>query len=80
MANTRAEPCSDRFRPWMWKEFAVEMEKIYADAVYAMQSEDAEWWERSAAQGWLRFMEIGAAILAACQLRDDPVLQNNLRI
>ena len=35
-----------------------EIEKIYADAVYAMRSEDAEWWEHSAAQGWLRFMEV----------------------
>ena len=34
------------------------MEKIYADAVYAMQSDDAEWWEKSAAQGWLRFLEV----------------------
>jgi predicted unusual protein kinase regulating ubiquinone biosynthesis (AarF/ABC1/UbiB family) len=35
-----------------------EMEKIYAEAVYAMRSDDAEWWEKSAAQGWLRFMEV----------------------
>jgi predicted unusual protein kinase regulating ubiquinone biosynthesis (AarF/ABC1/UbiB family) len=35
-----------------------EMEKIYADAVYAMHSEDAEWWEKSSAQGWLRFLEV----------------------
>jgi ubiquinone biosynthesis protein len=35
-----------------------EMEKIYSEAVYAMGSEDAEWWEKSAAQGWLRFMEV----------------------
>jgi ubiquinone biosynthesis protein len=35
-----------------------EFENIYADAVYAMKSQDAEWWERSAAQGWLRFMEV----------------------
>jgi ubiquinone biosynthesis protein len=35
-----------------------EMEKIYSDAVYAMQSEDAEWWEKSSAQGWLRFLEV----------------------
>jgi ubiquinone biosynthesis protein len=35
-----------------------EMEKIYADAVYAMESEDAEWWEKSSAQGWLRFLEV----------------------
>jgi ubiquinone biosynthesis protein len=36
----------------------VEMEKIYADAIYAMNSRDAEWWEKSAAQGWLRFLEV----------------------
>ena len=36
----------------------VEMEKIYADAVYAMQSDEAEWWEKSAAQSWLRFLEV----------------------
>ena len=35
-----------------------EFEKIYSDAVYAMRAKDAEWWERSAAQGWLRFMEV----------------------
>jgi ubiquinone biosynthesis protein len=35
-----------------------ELEKIYADAVYAMKSADAEWWEKSAAQGWLRFLEV----------------------
>jgi ubiquinone biosynthesis protein len=36
-----------------------EFEKIYADAVYAMKSKDAEWWEKSAAQSWLRFLEVG---------------------
>jgi ubiquinone biosynthesis protein len=35
-----------------------EMEKIYSDWVYAMNSRDAEWWERSSGQGWLRFMEV----------------------
>ena len=35
-----------------------ELEKIYADAVYAMESADAEWWEKSAAQGWVRFLEV----------------------
>ena len=35
-----------------------EFEKIYADAVYAMKSDDSEWWEKSAAQGWLRFLEV----------------------
>ena len=35
-----------------------EIEKIYADWVYAQKSPHAEWWERSAAQAWLRFMEV----------------------
>ncbi|HEY1360909.1 MAG TPA: AarF/UbiB family protein [Xanthobacteraceae bacterium] len=35
------------------------MEQIYSDAVYAMNSDDAEWWEKSSAQGWLRFLEVG---------------------
>jgi ubiquinone biosynthesis protein len=35
-----------------------QIEKIYADWVYAQNSKDAEWWERSAAQAWLRFMEV----------------------
>jgi ubiquinone biosynthesis protein len=35
-----------------------EIEKIYADWVYAQKSTHAEWWERSAAQAWLRFMEV----------------------
>jgi ubiquinone biosynthesis protein len=36
----------------------LDMERLYAEGVYAMNSHDAEWWERSTAQGWLRFMEI----------------------
>jgi hypothetical protein len=36
----------------------VEMEKIYADTVYAMKSQDAEWWEKTSAQAWLRFLEV----------------------
>ena len=36
----------------------IETDKIYADYVYAMMSRDAEWWEKTAAQGWLRFLEI----------------------
>lgn len=35
-----------------------EIEKIYADWMYAQRSKDAEWWERSTAQAWLRFMEV----------------------
>jgi ubiquinone biosynthesis protein len=36
----------------------TEMEKLYAEATYAMKAKDAEWWEKSAAQGWLRFLEL----------------------
>jgi predicted unusual protein kinase regulating ubiquinone biosynthesis (AarF/ABC1/UbiB family) len=35
-----------------------EMEKIYSDWVYAMNSKDAEWWEKSTGQAWLRFLEV----------------------
>jgi len=35
-----------------------EMEKIYADWSYAVVSRDAEWWEKSSAQLWLRFLEV----------------------
>src|SRR5262245_2308158 len=35
-----------------------EMEKIYADFVYAMHSRDAEWWEKSSGQAWLRFLDV----------------------
>jgi predicted unusual protein kinase regulating ubiquinone biosynthesis (AarF/ABC1/UbiB family) len=35
-----------------------EIEQIYADWLYAMKSKDAEWWERSSAQAWLRYIEI----------------------
>jgi predicted unusual protein kinase regulating ubiquinone biosynthesis (AarF/ABC1/UbiB family) len=35
-----------------------EMEKIYSDWVYAMASKDAEWWEKSTGQAWLRFLEV----------------------
>jgi ubiquinone biosynthesis protein len=32
------------------------MEDIYADWVYAVSSTDAEWWERSTSQNWLRYI------------------------
>ena len=32
------------------------MEQIYADWIYAVSSTDAEWWERSSAQTWLRYI------------------------
>jgi len=34
------------------------MEEIFADWVYANRSTDAEWWERSTAQNWLRYITI----------------------
>jgi ubiquinone biosynthesis protein len=34
------------------------MEDIYADWVYAHNSTDAEWWERSTAQIWLRYINV----------------------
>jgi predicted unusual protein kinase regulating ubiquinone biosynthesis (AarF/ABC1/UbiB family) len=34
------------------------MEEIYADWVYAFTSTDAEWWERSSAQNWLRYVNV----------------------
>jgi predicted unusual protein kinase regulating ubiquinone biosynthesis (AarF/ABC1/UbiB family) len=35
-----------------------EMEKIYADWVYAQKSKDAKWWERSTAQAWLQYIQV----------------------
>ena len=35
-----------------------EIEQVFADWVYAQKSRDAEWWERSTAQAWLRYIEI----------------------
>lgn len=34
------------------------MEDIYADWTYAVVSTDAEWWERSSAQNWLRYINV----------------------
>jgi ubiquinone biosynthesis protein len=34
------------------------MEEIYADWVRAVRSPDAEWWERSTAQNWLRYVNV----------------------
>lgn len=35
-----------------------ELTKVYADWVYTQKSRDAEWWERSMVQIWLRTMEV----------------------
>jgi predicted unusual protein kinase regulating ubiquinone biosynthesis (AarF/ABC1/UbiB family) len=37
---------------------ASTMEQVYADWVFAMMSKDAEWWERSSASAWLRYIEV----------------------
>jgi predicted unusual protein kinase regulating ubiquinone biosynthesis (AarF/ABC1/UbiB family) len=34
------------------------LDDIYADWVYAVSSTDAEWWERSTAQNWLRYINV----------------------
>jgi ubiquinone biosynthesis protein len=34
------------------------MDEIFADWVYAVGSTDAEWWERSSAQSWLRYITV----------------------
>jgi ubiquinone biosynthesis protein len=34
------------------------MEEIFSDWVYANRSTDAEWWERSTAQNWLRYITV----------------------
>jgi predicted unusual protein kinase regulating ubiquinone biosynthesis (AarF/ABC1/UbiB family) len=36
----------------------VAIERIYADWMFAMESKDAQWWERSTAQSWLRYIEV----------------------
>jgi ubiquinone biosynthesis protein len=36
------------------------MAEIYADWVYAVRSTDAEWWERSISQNWLRYVSVAA--------------------
>jgi ubiquinone biosynthesis protein len=34
------------------------MENVFAEWIYAMISKDAEWWERSSASAWLRYIEV----------------------
>src|SRR5271166_2700602 len=40
------------------ERLAKEIEQIFADWMYAHKSRDAEWWERSTAQAWLRYIEV----------------------
>ena len=36
------------------------MKEIYADWVRAVSSTDAEWWARSTAQNWLRYVNVAS--------------------
>jgi ubiquinone biosynthesis protein len=40
------------------EQIRKELEKIYGDWVYNQKSRDAEWWERSMGQVWIRCMEV----------------------
>ena len=59
---TRMVNCSISFTgplpPVDVERFGKEVEQIYADWMYAQKSRDAEWWERSTAQAWLRYIEV----------------------
>jgi hypothetical protein len=59
---TRMVNCSISFTgplpPVDVERFGKEVEQIYADWLYAQKSRDAEWWERSTAQAWLRYIEV----------------------
>jgi predicted unusual protein kinase regulating ubiquinone biosynthesis (AarF/ABC1/UbiB family) len=59
---TRMVNCSISFSgplpPIDVERLGKEVEQIYADWTYAQKSRDAEWWERSTAQAWLRYIEV----------------------
>jgi ubiquinone biosynthesis protein len=59
---TRMVNCSLTFcgplPPLDVERLGKEVEQIYADWLYAQKSKDAEWWERSTAQAWLRYIEV----------------------
>jgi ubiquinone biosynthesis protein len=59
---TRMVNCSISFTgplpPIDVERFGKEVEQIYEDWIYAQKSRDAEWWERSTAQAWLRYIEV----------------------
>ena len=52
----------------------IEMDKVYAEGVYAMASRDAEWWEHGGAQSWLRFLNISGESLCAGKSSQPPKL------
>jgi predicted unusual protein kinase regulating ubiquinone biosynthesis (AarF/ABC1/UbiB family) len=50
---------SEPLPPMDVERLRAAMTKSFADNVYAINSEDAEWWEKSSAQSWLRLLEVG---------------------
>jgi ubiquinone biosynthesis protein len=40
------------------EKYTKQLEAIFADWVYATTSRDAEWWERSTSQNWLKYMGV----------------------
>lgn len=59
---TRMVNCSISFSgplpPVDVDRFGKEVEQIYANWIYAQRNKGAEWWERSTAQAWLRYIEV----------------------
>jgi ubiquinone biosynthesis protein len=47
-----------RLPPMNVDDALAALDDIYADWVYAVSSTDAEWWERSSAQNWLRYITV----------------------
>jgi len=47
-----------RLPPMNVDDALAALDDIYADWVYAVSSTDAEWWERSSAQNWLRYINV----------------------
>jgi predicted unusual protein kinase regulating ubiquinone biosynthesis (AarF/ABC1/UbiB family) len=40
------------------EKYTKQLESIFADWVYATSSRDAEWWERSTSQSWLKYIGV----------------------
>jgi ubiquinone biosynthesis protein len=47
-----------RLPPIDVEDVSEALEEIFADWVYAVSSTDAEWWEKSTAQNWLRYINV----------------------
>jgi ubiquinone biosynthesis protein len=47
-----------RLPPIDVEDVSEALDEIFADWVYAVSSTDAEWWEKSTAQNWLRYINV----------------------